>query len=100
MKNKKTQYTATAPNGDVLSVTSTRPLVECHVAINKETNATGAYRWTIKRQGKASASSCGYSFGYVGSWCTDAAKYNAEADKEKALRNAKYTFHIVPVVAA
>jgi len=97
----KTKYTATLPSGQVLSVTSVRPVVECHVAINRETGSPGGWRWTTKRIAKASAASCGYSLGYVrGGWCKDEKEINAAADAWKAKLDARNTYHIIPAVAS
>ena len=94
----KIKYTCTTLNGDILTVNSVRPIVECHVAINKETGKIGAYRWSKNKLGKASASSCGWSLGYVrGGWCKDEAKINAQADVFKASLDAKYNYYIIPV---
>jgi len=102
MKNK---YTATAPNGNTISVTSTRPIKNCHMAINRETGTIGSVRWTINdnKLAKASAASCGYRLGYWKGFSYDRAMQKAQndqADACKAELDAKYTYIIVPAVAA
>jgi hypothetical protein len=43
---KAIKYTATLPNGEVLVRKSKRVLLECHVAICKETGNVRIFRWT------------------------------------------------------
>jgi hypothetical protein len=100
----KTTYTAKAPNGSSVKVTSTRQVKNCHLAIDRETGEIGVARWTTSdnKLASASASSCGFSLGYYRGYHSDRqqqAKWNAEADAYKAKLDAKYTYIIVPVVA-
>ena len=101
----KTTYTAKAPNGNSVKVTSTRQVKNCHLAINRETGEIGAARWTTSENklASASASSCGFSLGYYRGYHPDRqqqAKWNAAADAYKAQLDAKYTYIIVPAIAA
>lgn len=63
---KAVKYTATLPNGEILTRKSKRVLRECHVAIGKKSGQVRLFRWTeISNPLKdASASSCGFSFGF------------------------------------
>lgn len=101
----KTTYIATAPNGSSVKVTSTRQVKNCHLAINRETGEIGVARWTVSdnKLAKASASSCGFSLGYYKGYHPDPkkqAEWNAAADAYKSKLDAKYTYIIVPAVAA
>lgn len=100
----KTTYTAKAPNGNSVKVTSTRQVKNCHLAINRETGEIGAARWTVSENKlvSASASSCGFSLGYYNGYHSDRkqkAEWNAAADACKAECDAKYFYIIVPAIA-
>jgi hypothetical protein len=103
--SNKIKYIATAPNGNTTTVTSTRAVKNCHIAINKETGEIRVARWTTNDNplASASASSCGFSLGYWKGWSRDRkaqAEQNALADAHKAELEALYTFLIVPAIAA
>jgi len=75
------------------------------MAINRETGEIGAFRWTSNdnKLAKASAASCGYRLGYWKGFSYDRAMQKAQndqADACKAELDAKYTYIIVPVIAA
>jgi hypothetical protein len=106
---KAIKYTATLPNGEVLVRKSKRVLLECHVAICKETGNVRIFRWTenSKPLSPATASSCGFSFGFKNPnkfpnprTRAEIIECNKRAEETKNLIESSFTFHIIPAVAA
>jgi hypothetical protein len=107
--DKAIKYTATLPNGQVITRKSKRVIHAVHCSISKDDNTCGAYRWTENNNplATASASSCGVTFGFYNlrnyhnpQTRKELAECNKSAELTKAWYEQAHSFHIVPVVAA
>jgi hypothetical protein len=107
--DKAIKYTATLPNGQVVTRKSKRVIHAVHCSINTEDNTCWAYRFTENNNPLtiASASSCGVNFSFCNlNRCYSpqqkarAREDNIRAEQSKAEYERTHTFHIIPVVAA
>ena len=107
--DKAIKFTATLPNGTIITRSSKRPLVAVHASIDKDTNECWHLRWTEiqKPLEIATAASCGVTFGfrnlnrcYSPQQKAEARQDNLRAEEAKRAYENSHTFVILPVVAA
>ena len=107
--DKAIKFTATLPDGTVITRSSKRPLVAVHASIHKDTNKCWQHRWTEiqKPLEVATAASCGVTFGfrnlnrcYSPQQKADARQDNLRAEEAKLEYERTHTFVILPVTAA